>query len=382
MRIGIDIRYLSHALVGGVRNYVRYLVPELVALGAQHQFVLYADTKAPLELDIAALPPNARVRLLPYRNALSSVVNDLTIGRVMARDGVEVAHFPANYGWGPPRGVTTFTLHDAINIRPLRDLLCGSGSRRTLRYVLMMTYLNRCSTATLSRAKIMFTDSAYARDDILNYCAFDRANIVITHISVAPHFRRIDDARALEAVRARLKLPARFVLADALKNPAVIARAWARLPQRLRDSHRIVFFTRQPNLLPAVGELVRAGTAVLLLRPADEDLVALYNMADAFVFPSWIEGFGIPLLEAMRCGAPVIASDRGSIPEVAGDAALLIDAEDDAALARHLTAVLSDAACAAALREKGFARAAGFSWRNTAARTLSGYALAGKDRCA
>ena len=111
----------------------------------------------------------------------------------------------------------------------------------------------------------------------------------------------------------------------------------------------------------------------LLVRPSREDLIALYSLAEAFVFPSWMEGFGIPVIEAMTCGAPVIASDRGSIPEVAGGAALLADADDAAGFARHLAAVLGDPALAASMRARGHARAAEFSWNSTAAQILDSY---------
>ena len=114
----------------------------------------------------------------------------------------------------------------------------------------------------------------------------------------------------------------------------------------------------------------------MLIRPSREDLIALYNMAEAFIFPSWIEGFGIPVLEAMTCGAPVIASDRGSIPEVAGEAAILINAYDAEALAQHLTRILTLPAEGHSLREKGLARAAQFSWRKTAERILDCYTRA------
>jgi glycosyltransferase involved in cell wall biosynthesis len=371
MNIGIDIRYLSHGIVGGVRNYVRYLVPALLAQGAAHRFLLYADTKAPLELDAGTLPGNATLRLLTYRNALSSFYHDMTLAQRMAHDGVNAAYFPANYGFGPRGALNTFTLHDALTIMPLRKVLAGKGSRMNLRTLLMTAYLNVCSTTTLRRADVMFAASENARRDIMRHCAFDPKRIVLAHYGVPPYMRRIPDERALEAVRARLGLPARFVLGDALKNPAVLARAWARLPKSLQASHRVVFFSRRPDPLPVVGRMVDAGIAQMLLRPSDDDLVALYNLADAFVFPSWIEGFGIPLLEAMTCGAPVIASDRGSIPEIAGGAARIIDAEDDAALASALTEVLQDPIEAIRLRSAGFARAAQFSWQSAAAKMIS-----------
>jgi len=131
-----------------------------------------------------------------------------------------------------------------------------------------------------------------------------------------------------------------------------------------------------------VHEAVARGEARLVVRPSRADLIALYSMAEAFVFPSWIEGFGIPVLEAMTCGAPVVASDRGAIPEVAGDAALLSDAEDAEGFARNLARVLGDAGEAGRLRARGYARAARFSWRATAQRILESYELALQPRLA
>jgi glycosyltransferase involved in cell wall biosynthesis len=107
-------------------------------------------------------------------------------------------------------------------------------------------------------------------------------------------------------------------------------------------------------------------------------LIALYSLAEAFVFPSWIEGFGIPLLEAMACGAPVIASDRGAIPEVLDGAGRIGAAEDADALARHLEQVLEHPAEATRMRARGFARSREFSWSESARRIFCGYESIGR----
>jgi glycosyltransferase involved in cell wall biosynthesis len=137
--------------------------------------------------------------------------------------------------------------------------------------------------------------------------------------------------------------------------------------------YQIVFFSRHPNPLPVVFDAVDAGIAKLLVRPPRKDLMALFSQASIFVFPSWIEGFGLPLLEAMACGAPVIASDRGSIPEVAGEAAIIIDAEDDISLADNISTLLTSPDKAAELRFRGFERASKFKWERTAQDVLNHY---------
>jgi glycosyltransferase involved in cell wall biosynthesis len=161
------------------------------------------------------------------------------------------------------------------------------------------------------------------------------------------------------------------LLADAIKNPECVLRAWRALPARDRRATSLVFFARRPPAA-SVQEAARAGECTLLLQPAQAELVRLYNLADAFIFPSWHEGFGLPVLEAMACGTPVIASSRGALPEVIGAGGLIVDAEDHLAIARHVTD-LNDTTLAAAMRERALERAAQFSWDHTARQTIALY---------
>jgi glycosyltransferase involved in cell wall biosynthesis len=373
MRIGIDVRYLSHGLMGGVHTYMTHFVPALVDVAPEHQIYLYADTKRPFEL--RSLPERVVVRYLPWRNPLWSVYNDFFMWRQMAHDHLDVAHFPANYGWGPPGVRTVITLHDALNVHPMPQVIRGLGdsNSRNARGIALHSYLHLCTRLALRRADLVLTVSEHARNEIALYSGFDPGRIVPIPHAPTPDLRRVDDPERLAEVRQRHNLARPFVLADALKNPIVIVKAWRLLPPALRERYQMVFFSRRPDPLPVIREAEEAGHARLLIRPSREDLIALYSMAEAFLFPSWIEGFGIPVLEAMTCGAPVIASDRGSIPEVAGDAALLVDANDAEAMARNIELVLTTPAEAERLRKDGLVRAAQFSWRGTAQRILQAY---------
>lgn len=374
MRIGIDARYLSHNLVGGVHTYVSLLVPSLIERANGAEIFLYADSKAPFELDIAALPPHVTVRILPYRNALSTFWLDLTLRKAMAADRIDVAHFPANVGLAPAGAASVLTLHDAINILPLWEIL--RGHEKTLRTMAMMTYLHFLSTLSVRRADVVATVSESSRREIVRRSGLPAERVIAVRYGPSPIFRRIEDRAALEAVRARLNVQRPFLLADAIKNPDVIARAWRRLPTPLQAAYQMLFFSRVSTPPPAVREMVAAGHAQVLIRPSRSDLVALYNLAEGFLFPSLYEGLGLPPLEAMRCGAPVIASNRGSIPEVVGDAGLLIDAEDDGALAEHITRLLQDRSFRQELQQRGFARAEEFSWPKPADRMLDVYRYA------
>jgi glycosyltransferase involved in cell wall biosynthesis len=341
----------------------------LIEQATHHEIYLYADTKRPFELQ--NLPNHVTVRYLPWRSPLSSVYLDFFMRRQMAIDCLDVAHFPANYGFGPTNALTVITLHDAINILPLREIIRGHSKKP--RTIVMMMYLHFLTRTAVRRAHFVVTVSEYSKREIARYSGFDSQRIVPVPHAPAPDLRRVEDPNLLGDVRRRHGLVKPFVMADAIKNPAVLIRAWQMLPPDLRESRTIVFFTRRPDPPPIVHEAAAAGYARLLVRPSRNDLFALYSQAQAFVFPSWIEGFGLPLLEAMTCGAPIIASDRGAIPEVVGDAALLMDADDAETLAKHLETVLSNPPEAQRLREHGFARAAQFSWQKTAQRILQVY---------
>ncbi|MCC6177941.1 MAG: glycosyltransferase family 4 protein [Chloroflexi bacterium] len=368
-RIGIDARYLSHGLVGGVHTYVRHFVPALVDLAQSAEVVLYADTKAPFEL--TGLPPRVTTRLLPWRGPLSSVRNDLLLSRQMQRDRLDIVHFPANYGLGPAGVSTVVTVHDAINLLPLHEIIRGHPKK--FGTIAKMTYLHAWTRFAIRRADLVLTVSQHAGREIARYGRIDSARVVAIPHAPTPDLKRVTDESLLADVRRRYALTGPFVLADALKNPGTLVRAWDLLSVDIRRTHQVIFFCRNDRVPDVVRAAEVRGIARVLLRPSRQDLIALYSMADAFVFPSWTEGFGLPVLEAMACGAPVIASDRGAIPEVAGGAALLADAEDAEGFARHLILILGNDAERMERRTRGLARSQTITWRGVAQQILDAY---------
>jgi glycosyltransferase involved in cell wall biosynthesis len=129
----------------------------------------------------------------------------------------------------------------------------------------------------------------------------------------------------------------------------------------------------EPRLRALADELRVAERVRFLDWIEDADLTALYRHATCFCLPSQIEGFGLPVLEAMAHGTPVACSDRWALPEVAGDAALLFDPDDQPAITTALTQLLDDRALADRLGRAGLERARGFTWERTARATLASY---------
>jgi glycosyltransferase involved in cell wall biosynthesis len=183
----------------------------------------------------------------------------------------------------------------------------------------------------------------------------------------------------VEETLGRLKVRAPYVLfagtLDPRKNVVRLVRAYRRVASR-GAPHSLVLagpMGWHPQGLLRELAVEAPGEIVLTGRTEPADLDALYRGAAVFVYPSLYEGFGLPVLEAMARGAPCVVSIAGSLPEVAGEAALPIEPQSVAGLADAIERVLNDRTLSSRLREAGRARAARFSWDETARRTLEVY---------
>jgi glycosyltransferase involved in cell wall biosynthesis len=181
----------------------------------------------------------------------------------------------------------------------------------------------------------------------------------------------------LAAIRARYRLPENFVLTvgnlQPRKNLERVLEATALLRRDGVDVH--LALVGQPQyqvrrITRRIQELGLASSVTLTGYVADQDMPAIYSAAKALIYVSLMEGFGLPILEAMACGTPVISSAVSSPPEVTGDAALLVDPYDVRAIAAALRSVLDNDALRSDLRRRGYERVSLFSWEKTARQTL------------
>jgi len=226
----------------------------------------------------------------------------------------------------------------------------------------------------------LLTISASARDDLIAAYRIPTSRITVTRLAADPRFRP-QRPEPIAAVRAKYQLPERFILALASnkphKNLVALVEAFARLgvgretpnPQLVIAGH---WDPRYPQARVAAERLGLGDSVRFLPGVPEADLPALYSGAELFAFPSRYEGFGLPALEALACGAPVLCCDTSSLPEVVGATALRVT-PTPAALAAGLARLLADSVLRAELREAGPRRAAQFSWPSTAEATLMVY---------
>jgi len=230
--------------------------------------------------------------------------------------------------------------------------------------------------------------SRTVKADVERHLPIPAERVRVVPLAAAPSYYPLDDPPRMAAVRAKYSLPDRFVLnVGALepgKNQATLLRAFARLKGSGPERALVIAGPpawRYERLLRLVDKLGLADQVLFPGYVAAEDLPALYNLADLFVFPSLYEGFGLPPLEAMACGLPVVASTAPALREVLDGAALLVQPLDVNALAEAMASVLDNPDVSARLREAGLQRASLFSWERTARETAAVYreAVAGRE---
>jgi alpha-1,3-rhamnosyl/mannosyltransferase len=228
---------------------------------------------------------------------------------------------------------------------------------------------------------VTLVTSEATKTDLVRFFRIDPQRVVVTPLAADEHFQPPPRAE-IDRVRQRYALPPRYVLYFGSnkphKNLPRLVQAVAQMKIDTRGSEiGLVIAGHWDQRYPEaqqVTEQLGLTNAVKFIGPIkDADLPALYGGAELFVFPSEYEGFGLPVLEAMACGAPVVCSNRSSLPEVAGDAALLCDPHNIESLARTIEQVLTDRDLRLTLAQRSLNRAAQFSWEQTARSTLNVY---------
>jgi FkbM family methyltransferase len=243
-------------------------------------------------------------------------------------------------------------------------------------------YLNKLDH--LRRAELLMAISNSSRREAIEHLGMPEDRVLAIGTAIEDHFRPIQVPMEQGlGLRRRLGLHRPFLLytggIDPRKNIEALIRAFAALPADIRDRHQLA-------IVCSVGDsdrerLTRLGKSaglppdglVLTGFVPDEELLFLYNLCHSFVFPSWHEGFGLPPLEAMACGAAVIAADSSSLPEVIGRADALFPPRDETAIAAKLHQLLTDDSFHRELRRRGPEQAAKFSWDATAKLAWDGF---------
>ncbi len=245
----------------------------------------------------------------------------------------------------------------------------------------LAAYLNKVVPESVALADVVAANSYATRQALIEHYKTPPEKITVIPCGIAPYFRRITDPVLLGATQHKFKLTHPFILSvgtlEPRKNHLGLIKAFYETQQRKGNSAKLVIAGGKGWLyeetLQAIRELKLEDKVRFLGRVSDLELITLYSLADVFAFPSFFEGFGIPPLEAMACGAPVITSNSSSLPEVVGDAAIQVDPHDIQALANALSLLFEDEQLRDDLRQKGYTQVKKYAWPSIAHKMLSIY---------
>jgi glycosyltransferase involved in cell wall biosynthesis len=372
MRIGINGLLLSNESgyrQSGIDRYLRGLLSALPEALADDDLTVFAEQ--------GAIEPHGRFALrtapsFTRKRALRIAWEQAGLPRAIKQDKLDLFHgaafaLPSRL---PVPGVVT--IHDLAFWRWPDQV----PKRRGI-------YLARAVMAATKKAARVIAVSNATKADVVELLQVDPQRIDVTPLGVDPRFRRASGEEIVE-FRQRNELEHPFILTVGTREPRKNLPALVRAFASIADSipHDLIHVGGAGWLTDELDEAIedaKLGDRIRFLEyVAHDDLPLWYSAADCFVMPSLSEGFGLPLLEAMACGAPCIATNRASLPEVAGDAALLCE-PDDEAIATALSELLHDGEIRHRLHDAGPPRAAEFTWHRTAELTASSYRKAVAD---
>ena len=361
MLIGIDASRTVLAQRTGTERYALEIIRALIEVAPEQQYVLYFNQPPPPDL----LPRSSRVRwrVIPARRFW-------TLGRLsveMARHPPDVLFVPA-HSLPPilPRA-SVATVHDLGYLH-----FPGEHPPATR---LLRRLSNRWSARRATRVVAI---SGATRDDLVHHEGVPTERISVVHHGKAPWFQPVKDRDQLAAVQAQYGLDRPYFLFVGTLQPR-------KNLERLLAAFDQFAATHPEQLLALVGgigwqtERLRQALASIQARDRvrllgyvpDDELPPLYSGSLALAFPSLYEGFGLPALEAMACGAPVLTSSTSSMPEVVGKAGLLVDPQDTQAIAAGLARLADDPELRRTLGDRGQLRAGLFTWEHAAHETLA-----------
>ena len=371
MRITLDVSPAIHRHAG-LGRYARELLAALAAQDKTNEYVAFSHAPTserppgllPDRVPLYTVPLSAK----PWRmTVLLANLTGMTMDPWLPRGDI----FHATEHLLPP-------LKDARTVFTLHDLIFQFFPEYHL--PLNREFLIHAMPRFLRRADAIIAVSECTKRDAVHFYKLPPDKITVIYEGVNPALRQVNDQGVLTEARARWAHGSPFILYVSTIEPRKNLIALVDATRALRAHgypHRLVIAGRKGWLYQGVFDHVRKtgmeNEVDFLGFVPEEDLPALYSACAAFVFPSLYEGFGLPPLEAMACGAPVVCSNTASLPEVVGDAAILVNPHDVGELVGAIERVLSDSALRDRLRARGIAQAARFSWERAAQETLRVY---------
>ena len=381
MHVAINAYFWNQPFTGS-GQYTRQLVFHLNRYVSDLEITLvFPQTAGHSEPE--KVPPSVGVQIVPSRPGHAGKVQfeQILYPRACRSVGATLAHVP--YWGGPLRSPVPLlvTVHD------LTTLLVPEYRRS-----LQARLYNALVSASARGANHILTDSFSSKLDILDNLHIPEEAVTAVYLAAGPQFVPAENSLTDLATVRKYDLPDFYVLylgGYAIhKNVTTLLRAYKYVAEALGEDYPLILAGKKPEIVSDSfpdydGYIEKLGLQkfVRWIGAVDEeDKPVLYRNAEAFVFPSRYEGFGLGPLEAMACGTPVVTTNSTSLPEVVGKAAFAVDADDEREMAGAIIATVIEESLRVDLRRKGLEQASNFSWQKTATETALVYELVSRDK--
>ncbi len=358
--LAIDVRMWDHP---GIGRYIRELTQQPLYRSFENKICFLGYSRFKKEI----LGGSREGAFKEVSSKIYGLAEQFEIPcKIMRADLLHVPHFNVPFLF---RGKLIATIHDLIYLRGDNTLRSGTG-RAYIRFL-----LNHIA----KKAAAVITVSENTKRELLEFLPkMSSDRVFVTYEAASPIFKKIDDRETLERVRTTHQLHKPFVLfvgsLRAHKNVPALIKSLIFLREKRGTPHELILAGRMdPRNTELLDLMTRHSFVRHFNQLSDPELVSFYNLADLFVLPSFTEGFGLPVIEAMACGTPVAASNRSSLPEIVGEAGALFDPYQVDALSEVVYNVLKNRELRETMSKKGLERAKLFSWEKTARQTLEIY---------
>ncbi len=361
----------------GIGRLTRELVSALIRQRPEHAFTLLGPKGADWAQAPASLLPNVRRATLPVSSRAMSVLwyrfrLPLAVDRWT---GPADLFHATDYTMPPHRMPAVVTVHDLSFLR-----------HPELAHPKLARFLTTAVPHAVADACLVVADSEHTRRDVIELLGAPAEKVRVAYGGVGPAFTPASPEAVASTAERHGLTAGNYLLSvsrlEPRKNLVGLLHAYRALVDRRGESTPPLAIGGSAGWMfqPIYDalETLKLGSRVRLLgRVPDADLPSLLTGASCFVYPSFYEGFGLPPLEALACGAPVVASNASCLPEALGEAALYAAPADTEGIARAIERVLDDGALRATLRERGFAQARRFTWDAAATQLMAAYESAG-----
>ena len=367
MKIAIDARSSTLHQGTGIGTYTSNLISEILSLDSNDEFTLFCSGKFNKEFN------KENVNIIYSSGRHGGFYEKYYIPNALNKVHADLYHIPQNgIGFDFDTKIPTIvTIHDLIPY--IMPETVGKGY--------LERFLNNMPNI-ISNSRGILTVSEYSKRDILKFFSFyPEEKIFVTPLAANNNFKPLDKNQCNLYVKNTFKVDDPYILYiggfSLRKNALGLIKSFCKVYKDLNKPYKLLLVgplkDEGEKLLSFVQENNLQDKVVFCGYIEDDILPVLYSGCDAFVYPSFYEGFGLPPLEAMSCKAPVITSSITSIPEVTGDSAILINPYNIDELDNALVDLLNNETLKAELSEKGYLRSLNFTWNKTAKNTLNAY---------